>query len=174
MKSSLIKIVILAFSLAALAGCASSGGLSGSETATDGTAYDGGTGTYPYPGGGTGASGQYVGGPTATAAQRVVYFDYDSAEIRADSRGIVEAHANYLVNDPASAVVLEGHTDERGTREYNIGLGERRAESVRRTMLAYGVAPQQIRVVSYGEERPAMGGADEGAYAQNRRVEIVY
>jgi peptidoglycan-associated lipoprotein len=86
----------------------------------------------------------------------------------------VEANARYLVANPSAATVLEGHSDERGSREYNIGLGERRAEAVRRQMAALGVAPQQMRTVSYGEERPAVAGHDEASYTQNRRVEITY
>lgn len=170
---SVLRLVVLLVTLGWLAGCASSGGLSGSDAAAaDGTqgVYDG-TSTYPY-GGGAGLTG--VGGPGASAAERVVYFDFDSSEVRPEFRPVVEAHARYLVNDPAAAVILEGHTDERGTREYNIALGERRADSVRRMMGAYGVAPQQVRMVSYGEERPAVAGNDEYAYGQNRRVEIVY
>ena len=119
-------------------------------------------------------SGQAVGGPNSSLSGRVVYFNFDSAEIRSESRPIVEGHARYLLNDPAAAVVLEGHADERGTREYNIALGERRGEAVRRLMSAYGVASQQIRVLSYGEERPAELGHDEASYARNRRVEITY
>lgn len=86
----------------------------------------------------------------------------------------MEVQARYLIKNPAAATVLEGHADERGTREYNIALGERRANAVRQLMIAYGVSPQQIRTLSYGEERPAVDGHDESAYALNRRVEIVY
>jgi peptidoglycan-associated lipoprotein len=107
-------------------------------------------------------------------SKRIVYFDYDSAEIRADSQSVVAAHARYLATAPAQKVRLEGHADERGSREYNIGLGERRGQSVRRALLLQGVAEVQLTTVSYGEERPAVAGSDEQAYAANRRVEIVY
>ncbi len=107
-------------------------------------------------------------------SQRIVYFDFDRAEIRADSQSIVTAHAGFLAKSPNVKVRLEGHADERGSREYNIGLGERRAQAVRRALLLQGVAEAQITTVSYGEERPASAGSDEQAYAQNRRVEIVY
>lgn len=159
-----------------LAGCASSGGVSGSGVsgAEPQSSYDTGTtGAYPYQEGQTPA-GQPVGGAGPVSAGRVIYFDFDSAEIRPDSRPVVEANARYLLDNNAATVVLEGHTDERGTREYNIGLGERRGDAVRQLLSAYGVAPQRIRVVSYGEERPAVAGHEETAYAQNRRVEIVY
>jgi peptidoglycan-associated lipoprotein len=104
----------------------------------------------------------------------VVYFDFDSAEIRSDSLAVIEANARYLVANPTSVAVLEGHSDEQGTREYNIGLGERRAQAVQLAMVAYGVSSQQMRDVSYGEERPAVAGQDESSYEQNRRVEIAY
>ena len=107
-------------------------------------------------------------------SKRIVYFDFDSAEVRADSQTVVAAHARYLAGAPAQKVRLEGHADERGSREYNIGLGERRAQSVRRALMLQGVAESQITTVSYGEERPAVAGSDEQAYAANRRVEIVY
>ena len=107
-------------------------------------------------------------------SKRIVYFDFDKSDIRADSQAVVAAHAQYLAKNPAQKVRLEGHADERGSREYNIGLGERRAQAVRRALLLQGVAEVQLSTVSYGEERPAVAGSDEQAYALNRRVEIVY
>jgi peptidoglycan-associated lipoprotein len=104
----------------------------------------------------------------------VVFFEFDSSEIRPEYVPVVAAHASYLIKYPTASVRLEGHTDERGSREYNIGLGERRAQTVRRALLAQGVAEAQITTVSYGEERPAVEGSDEAAYAQNRRVEFVH
>jgi peptidoglycan-associated lipoprotein len=104
----------------------------------------------------------------------VIYFDYDSSEIRAEFLQVVAAHAAYLAKYPKARVRLEGHTDERGSREYNIGLGERRAQAVRRALQLQGVNEAQIATVSYGEERPAVAGTDDSAYAQNRRVEIVH
>jgi peptidoglycan-associated lipoprotein len=116
-----------------------------------------------------------IAGPQAgLLAKRVVYFDFDSSEIKGEGTDIVAAHAKYLAANPATRVRLEGHTDERGSREYNIGLGERRAQSVRRAMLLQGASDSQISTVSYGEERPAVPGHDEAAWAKNRRVEIVY
>ena len=128
-----------------------------------------GSGVYPPDSGGR-AGGQ--AGPGTVG--RVVYFDFDSSEVRPESRPVIEANAHYLMEHSTVATVLEGHTDERGTREYNIALGERRAEAVRRLMNAYGVPSQQARTMSYGEERPAVAGHDEASYAQNRRVEITY
>lgn len=114
-------------------------------------------------------------GPAAgLLARRVIFFDFDSSEIRGEGTDIVAAHARYLSTNPALRVRLEGHTDERGSREYNIGLGERRGQSVRRALLLQGAGDPQLSTVSYGEERPAAAGSDESAWAQNRRVEIVY
>ena len=110
----------------------------------------------------------------AIQQKNVVFFDFDSSEIRPEYVPVVAAHAQYLVKYPTARVRLEGHTDERGSREYNIGLGERRAQTVRRALLAQGVAESQITTVSYGEERPAVEGSDEAAFAQNRRVELVH
>jgi len=107
-------------------------------------------------------------------SKRIIYFDFDRAEIRADSQSVVAAHAQYLARNPSQKVRLEGHADERGSREYNIGLGERRGQAVRRALLLQGVAELQLSTVSYGEERPAEAGSTEQAYAANRRVEIVY
>lgn len=114
-------------------------------------------------------------GPQAgLLAKRVIYFDFDSSEIKGEGTDIVGAHAKYLANNPTARVRLEGHTDDRGSREYNIGLGERRAQSVRRALLLQGATETQLSTVSYGAERPAVAGHDEAAWAKNRRVEIVY
>jgi peptidoglycan-associated lipoprotein len=107
-------------------------------------------------------------------SKRIVYFDFDRADINSDSQSVVTAHAAYLAKNPNQKVRLEGHADERGSREYNIGLGERRGQAVRRAMMLQGVAEAQLSTVSYGEERPAAAGGDEQTYALNRRVEIVY
>jgi peptidoglycan-associated lipoprotein len=110
----------------------------------------------------------------ALRTKNIVYFDYNSSEIPQEYLSVVSANAAYLLKYPTARLRLEGNTDERGSREYNIGLGERRAQTVRRAMLAKGVAEGQMTTVSYGEERPAVPGHDEAAYAQNRRVEFVY
>lgn len=112
--------------------------------------------------------------PDSLLSERVIYFEFDSSEIREEDRAIVEAHADYLANNSGAHVILEGHTDERGSREYNIGLGERRSQSVQEMLFALGIANSQVEVVSYGEERPAVRGSDEEAWARNRRVEFVY
>ncbi len=107
-------------------------------------------------------------------ATRIVYFDFDSSDIKGEGTDVVAAHAKYLGTNPNARIRLEGHTDERGSPEYNIGLGERRAQAVRHSMLLQGAGEAQISTVSYGEERPAVSGHDDAAWAKNRRVEIVY
>ena len=106
--------------------------------------------------------------------QLVVYFDYDQAEIRPEFNALLQAHGRNLARNPNMQVRLEGHTDERGSREYNIGLGERRAQAVRRVLQLQGAGAQQLTTVSYGEERPAASGSDEESWRLNRRVELVY
>jgi peptidoglycan-associated lipoprotein len=123
----------------------------------------------------TGGADEEAAGPQGgLLATRIVYFDFDSSEIKGQGTDVVAAHAKYLAANSGARVRLEGHTDERGSREYNIGLGERRAQAVRRALLLQGASDGQISTVSYGEERPAVPGHDEAAWAKNRRVEIVY
>lgn len=112
--------------------------------------------------------------PTSILAQRIVYFDFDRSEVKPEFMAVVQAHAQYLSSNPNARVTLEGHTDERGSREYNVGLGNRRAQAVRRMLMFHGVADRQVETVSYGEEKPAARGQNEDAWARNRRVEIIY
>lgn len=112
--------------------------------------------------------------PTGPLSVRVIYFDYDSANVRSEFRSTIEAHAAYLAAHPTVSISLEGHADERGSREYNLGLGEQRALTVRKQMVLLGASAGQIRAVSYGEERPVTEGHSEDSYALNRRVEIIY
>ena len=112
--------------------------------------------------------------PTSLLSVRVIYFEYDSSDVKSEDRTTVEAHAAYLVANPDVIITLEGHADERGSREYNLALGERRALTVKRQMALIGASPDQIRTVSYGEERPAIDGQDDYSWSQNRRVEIIY
>src|ERR1700682_2047177 len=111
---------------------------------------------------------------TGPLARKVIYFDFDKSEIKPEFANVVAAHARNLTSHPNLKMKLEGNTDERGTREYNIGLGERRAQAVRRALMLQGVAESQLATVSFGAERPAVEGDDEVAWAQNRRVELVY
>ncbi len=114
--------------------------------------------------------------PSAAQApvERVIYFDYDQAELRPEFLDIVASHGRWLAQNPQARVRLEGHTDERGSREYNIALGERRAKTVSRMLQLQGVASAQLRTVSYGEELPVDEGHDPEAWSKNRRVNIIY
>jgi peptidoglycan-associated lipoprotein len=112
--------------------------------------------------------------PNSPVSQRVIYFEFDSSDVAEQDREFVVAHAAILAANPNLKVSIEGHGDERGSREYNIGLGEKRAQSVRQIMEIHGVLPAQMTTVSYGEEKPAVEGHDESAWSMNRRVELVY
>lgn len=107
-------------------------------------------------------------------SKRVIYFDFDKSEVKSEYRPIVAAHAAYVSAHGSARVTLEGHADERGTREYNLGLGERRGNSVSGLLSAAGAMGSQLDTVSYGEERPVCRVSDENCWWQNRRVEIVY
>ncbi len=111
-------------------------------------------------------------GPVGVA--RLIYFDYDSFVIKPEFQPLVEAHARFLKANPARRIAIEGHTDERGGREYNLALGQKRAEAVRRSLGLLGVADNQAEAVSFGEEKPATPGSDEAAWSKNRRAEITY
>lgn len=122
---------------------------------------------------------QYLGGdvlddPNSPLSNRVVYFEYDSSTVREEDLATLEAHAAYLGENPNATVRLIGHTDERGSREYNLALGERRALSIRQTLMIQGASVKQFQVTSFGEERADVEGHDEAAWQQNRRVELNY
>ncbi|MAK92487.1 MAG: peptidoglycan-associated lipoprotein [Oleibacter sp.] len=110
----------------------------------------------------------------ALLEQTVFYFDFDESTIKSESKAALMAHAAYLAANGSAQVVLEGHADERGTVEYNLALGERRAMAVRRFLMANGASSSQMKVVSFGEERPAVMGSSAESYAKNRRVEVKY
>lgn len=122
----------------------------------------------------TGFQGNPLDDPDSLLSKRKIYFDFDRAEVKDEYRDIVGAHAEYLANNPGSHITLEGHADERGTREYNMALGERRANAVAQMLTLQGVSKDQIRVISYGEERPEEVGHDESAWSMNRRAVFVY
>jgi peptidoglycan-associated lipoprotein len=168
MKNVVLTTVLLS-SLALLAGCPSK-----PKTQPEPPAQQNTTDTSGVDNAGAQVDSDAAGPSGELLSKRIVYFDFDKAEIRPDSQAVVAAHAGYLAKNPGQKVRLEGHADERGSREYNIGLGERRAQAVRRALLLQGVAEVQLSTVSYGEERPAVAGSDEQAYGLNRRVEIVY
>ncbi|MDJ0951385.1 MAG: peptidoglycan-associated lipoprotein Pal [Alphaproteobacteria bacterium] len=98
-----------------------------------------------------------------------VFFEFDRSDLQPQARKTIESWANWMRSNPSTAVTIEGHADERGTREYNLALGERRAQSAKNYLVALGVSPNRVRTLSYGKERPAVGGHDEQSWAQNRR-----
>ena len=120
---------------------------------------------------GRSATGDWIGGPEGTL---VIYFDYDRSSIRAEYGEILQAHGAWLAANQGRTVLLEGHADERGTPEYNLALGSRRANAVTQALTALGAGSAQLNSVSFGEERPAEEGANEIAWSKNRRVELVY
>lgn len=145
---------------------AGAGDSSGSEGANGSAGGLGGRDAFGGEGGAPGGSGDDLTG-------RVVYFDLDSTEIKPEGLAIIDAWSKYLSSNPAAKIRLEGHCDERGTREYNVALGERRGNTVQEALTARGVAAGQIAISSFGEERPLALGHDESAWSQNRRVEIM-
>ena len=118
--------------------------------------------------------GEEIADPNAGELGLVIYFDFDSSDVRPQDQELVSRHAMQLNENSFFNVRLEGHADERGSREYNIGLGERRAQAVRQMLMVQGVRAAQIQTVSFGEERPAAMGSSESDYALNRRVQITY
>ncbi|MBF7052469.1 peptidoglycan-associated lipoprotein Pal [Halomonas sp. KAO] len=170
------RSLAVALSLALVAGCSSTGGTQ--DGTMDGTRDGSGVSSSGVSDGRTSGSG--YGGTAGQQAdgrmpqQRTVYFEFDSDRIRSEFEPVLAANARYLRENGSARVVLQGHTDERGTREYNMALGERRARSVEKFLSVQGVSPSQVEVVSYGEERPAARGQNEQAFAQNRRVVFAY
>jgi peptidoglycan-associated lipoprotein len=173
------KLSVLAM-LVMLAGC---GGSSGTMMDDDGMSGEGadygdtddarssGMSDDGYQEGGAFDDGQ---GPGGMLENRVIYFQFDKADIDSESLQLLAGHGQYLASTTGIQMRLEGHADERGSREYNIGLGERRAQAVRQVLLLQGASASQLSTVSYGEERPAALGSDEESWLLNRRVELVY
>lgn len=112
--------------------------------------------------------------PGSILSKRSIYFDYDSSAVKEEDKPLVSSHAKFLTDNRGRKITIQGNTDERGSREYNISLGQRRADSVKKMMMLLGVTDAQIETVSFGEEKPAAAGSDEAAYAKNRRADIVY
>ncbi len=186
------KWIIAAFLLAAVVGCASTEDAAPADdtaaTATTpgagGAATSGatttGAGTSGVPAGassgmpaaGTGAAA--LKDPRNILSKRNIYFDYDQFTVKDEFKPIVEAHAKYLQANRSARAILQGHTDERGTREYNIALGQKRADAVKNLMLLLGATEIQIETVSFGKEKPRREGHDESSWAENRRVDIVH
>lgn len=111
-------------------------------------------------------------GPVGVA--RIVYFDYDSYTLKPEYQSLIDGHARFLKANPQRRISIEGHTDERGGREYNLALGQKRSEAVRRALNLLGISDNQVEAVSFGKEKPAVTGSGESVWAQNRRAEITY
>jgi len=162
-----------------LAGCGSDVKL---DQPAEGSSTAAGAGTGGAQGQGTGqssvtqvqagASAADKAGPVGVA--KVIYFDYDSYTVKPDYQSVIDQHARFLQSRPNARLVLEGNTDQRGSREYNLALGQKRAEAVRRALTLVGASDSQIEAVSFGKEKPAVEGTSEEAYAKNRRVEFRY
>ncbi len=188
--STMIKALPLMMVALLFAGCSSTPVTSDIEVSDQTTDVNGsdsaqtsGAGGYGSEGdattmGATDGGGEWQGSelenPESLLSIRVLYFDLDSSDIKAEYRDVIRAHAAYLVATPSAQVLLEGHGDERGTREYNLGLGEQRVKSVRMVLTAEGAPSSQITIISYGEERPDSDVHDESGWSLNRRVEFIY
>lgn len=193
------KLLMGAIVLGLLVGCGSKGSVKDSAAGGRGAgaaveergagAGDGANGGRGVPGkiaaagpleNASGAAGDAPGGvfPPKDAAgplsQRSIFFDFDSYDVKAEFRPTVEAHAKFLLDHPNAKLNIQGNTDERGSREYNLGLGQRRADAVRKRMNVLGVPDTQIETISFGEEKPRNPGHDEGAWKENRRADLVY
>lgn len=169
MKKFLLLLSLIAF----LSGCAS--GVKLDEVPVDDRSNAGSSGASGVSGldaRGLNAMNGVKPGPAGVAS--VIYFDYDSYSVKPEYQSVLDAHARFLRADKTRRVNIEGHTDDRGGREYNLGLGQKRSEAVRRALSVLGVPDSQMEAVSYGKEKPAVQGADESAFAKNRRAEMTY
>lgn len=178
MKRSIFSVLSALMLAAALAAC-------GSNVKLDDVPVESRTGISASTASGTGtgtatavapveimSTSNAGGGPVGIA--KIIYFDYDSFTLKPEFQGAVEAHAKYMAANKTRKLAIEGHTDERGGREYNLALGQKRAEAVRRALGLLGVTDPQVEAVSFGKEKPAATGADEAAFAKNRRAELNY
>jgi peptidoglycan-associated lipoprotein len=178
----LLRLAACAAAALILAACASTP----LEEQPPASVTDKGAATTTKPGG-TGADSRGVASVDATSkpldplndpasplAKRSVYFDFDSFLVKPEYQSVIETHGKYLVANPTRKVVIEGNADERGSREYNLALGQKRAEAVKERLRLMGVAEVQIETVSFGEEKPRATGHDEAAWAENRRVDLNY
>lgn len=174
-----LKILAMSFLLLSIAACTSHRRPNGPAGVVDGTRMGGPCGETYTQGAGTDGHG-YCESPKCRPGRPVpgteqhYFFDFDSNEVRSDAMNSIQIQANYLCKHPNVHIRLEGNTDDRGSREYNIALGERRARSVLDVLLQYGVSASQISVISFGAEKPAAGGEDEQSYQCNRRVDLKY
>jgi len=174
------KFLVAAAMAALLAGCSTQpaapvedqSAAAAAAAAKDGAATSGTT-TSGVSGSATGTGANPLKDPNNILSKRSVYFDFDKFDVKEEYRPIVEAHANYLRQNPGAKMLIQGNADERGSREYNLALGQRRAEAVRQAMVLDGVRADTLEAVSNGEERPRCTDRNEDCYATNRRVDIL-
>ena len=166
------KMFLLWAMVAALAGCAS--GVKLDDAAVEDRTGSAASGVSSLDA--RGLSGMNAGGikPGPAGVSNVVYFDYDSYTVKPEFQSVLEAHARFMKANKNLRANLEGHTDQRGGSEYNLALGQKRSEAVRRALSVLGISDNQMEAVSFGKEKPAAQGADESAFAKNRRTEIIY
>ena len=170
------KLFAVSLLSVAIMGCASGGGTEDSASTTETIVEESQTQAVPQsPGVDVVTEEQVeVQAENPLLKQTLVYFGYDRSEIRPEFKDVLNAHAEYLISNPQARIVLEGNCDERGSVEYNLALGERRANTVKRYLIVQGANPRQLESVSFGEERPAVTGSNEASWAKNRRTEIKY
>ncbi|HIO15181.1 MAG TPA: peptidoglycan-associated lipoprotein Pal [Chromatiales bacterium] len=168
-----LKLLLVALFAAVMAGCSGTGGTKSDSSASTGSSSTGGAETNALIDNGS-FRGSELDDPNSMLATRVLYFDFDKSNVRSEFNDLLAAHAKYLAANANASIVLEGHADERGSREYNVALSEKRAIAVQQILTVQGARNSQVDVVGYGEERPAASGHDESAWRVNRRVEIVY
>ena len=177
MKTTPSRTVLAAFVAAAfMAGCASQSTTAPDQSATtpqSGTQSGAQSGATPQSGA-PGTASSASRDPREAFAKRSVYYEFDGYDVKPEYRPLVEAHAAYLKQNPSARITIEGNCDERGSREYNVALGQRRAESVMKMMTLLGVRAGQIESVSFGKEKPRVDGHDEKAWAENRRSDLAY
>jgi len=170
MKLNTSAWLVIALSALLFAGCSSTGSKGDDPGAS---VEDGGATTMGANQGGT-WTGNPLDNPNSLLSTRTIYFDFDQSTIRSEFIDVLRAHAAYLNSNRSVGVMVEGHADERGSREYNIALGERRANTIKRFLEAEGVSSSQINTISYGEERAVAFGHDEASWAENRRGVLAY
>lgn len=164
---SKFRMVFAALLVGALAACHS--GVKLNDNASKGA-----VGQQPNPNAVAPVSVDELNNPNSPLAKRSVYFDFDSYEVKSEYTSLLQAHAQYMKSHPDRHILIQGNTDERGTSEYNLALGQKRAEAVRRALATYGVPDSQMEAVSLGKEKPMASGHDEASWAQNRRADILY
>jgi peptidoglycan-associated lipoprotein len=174
-----MKNIAVYLGLAVLAAACSSEPAKNEATVTDHgktttPSTSGGSGSTTRPADNSDVQGNPLRDPNNILSKRSVYFDFDSNVVKDEFRGMVQAHARYMVDHRDARARIEGNCDERGSREYNLALGQRRAEAVKKIMTVLGVQDGRIETTSYGEEKPVAMGHDEAAWAKNRRADIKY